>query len=222
MTCLHVMVHERIFDTPHKSRLNQSSLSMGNHFQELSKANISVIIKFLEILLIMALTFNKQNLVYILVTMMLQKPNGSFVTDVVKDIEIAVNAYNLKNGENFTKISQSSFYNYFSDLRTVVNSSHTPSDSTELGILFRDKHPKLVEKFYKQFNAVSFQTLVTFLLNNDYLKRKQFSEIVQSVDDNLYFSFSSFLQLSEKSLSSDAVKLEGCLTSALMEPKLVI
>lgn len=139
------------------------------------------------------LDFNKQNTVFILLVLNLQRDNGSFLSDLIEDIAQAVFDANSVGKRSVSSISRATFYNYFGDIKKAFPDGYDFEKAMELANKFCRDHPKAADKHYKKFTKVTFETTVQFLSKSDFLGKKDTFAQVAAIQDSLFYSLSGFL-----------------------------
>lgn len=138
--------------------------------------------------------FNKQNTLYLLIVLNIQREKGIFLDEMIRELEIYVQNHNKNNSTNYSKIARSTIYGYLKDINRLVGNIYQLSDVGKISKKFLKDHPKLSDKFFRKFNKLTFSRAVQFLVEGDYLVLCDSNESRKDLNFNLYVALGHFLE----------------------------
>ena len=155
----------------------------------------------------MPLKFNKENLLFVLITIAANRNSGRFISDLQRFSEEKLSA--RKGGSQVGRLSRTGLYNYLREISAKADIDET-GDKFALARIYCSEHGQETAKYFKKFNKHLFDTYVLFLQRNGYLKSEAYTSDVTRIDDHPYFSLLSFLgttmeqqEISKSRLSGD-------------------
>ncbi|MBB4123966.1 hypothetical protein [Martelella radicis] len=166
----------------------------------------------------MALNYNKKNLLYLLLCANLYKGRSGFVSGLVNYCNDIVDKHNkFKNtGDAKGKISRSIFYNYFSEI-DEISGNYNIEDTIDLANRISINYIDLSQKYMNKFNDLIFLSLYNYLESNGFIHIDAGIRSIEGVNDPLFFSLSSFLDVTVSDVGNDE-SLVG--TFAVLRPSL--
>lgn len=157
----------------------------------------------------MSLEFNKKNLVYVILVVSRERKNGKFVSELIRFSEARVLEYNRKHPDRIKSVSRSTLYNYLREIDAAVTHNSYGGDLDLTAGAICNEHPNLVDKFYALFAPEVFDAYVEFLVAGSIIETGDLERTVSSVQDNLYFALSSFLEVRRGDKAADQQQLPG-------------
>ena len=152
-----------------------------------------------------------------------EQKHGPVIPYLLAEIENAVIEHNAQKQQPVKGISRATLFNYLSEFDRAFPQGIL-NDAPESALEFAEANPKIVRKFHRQFNAVTFAALYRFLDENDYLEDKLTAYETASQSDALHDALVDFVN-GHSSSAADQVRLPGFYTvyrPSLSEPGKIV
>jgi len=146
-------------------------------------------------------------LTYLLIVLWREQKHGPVIPYLLAEIENAVIEHNAHRQQSVKGISRATLFNYLAEFDRAFPQGIL-HDALHAASEFAEANPKIVRKFHRQFNTVTFDALFRFLDENDYLEDKLTAYEAAGQSDALYDALSDFLNDADSS-GADQFMLPG-------------